>query len=164
MRLIPFAADHLDQLEAQPGQAVDAALFTPEIGAALVNDMARTLVADGRVLACAGIQPMWPGRAVAWAILSSQIGARGFLRYHRWVARALDDAHARGLWRIETTVDPEFDNAVRWAAALGFLYEGRMRGYAPDGRDHLLVARVSMHARGRARTEPKLENRMELRT
>lgn len=162
MRLIPFAADHLDQLEVQPGQAVDAALFTPEIGAALVNDMARTLVAGGRVLACAGILPMWPGRAVAWALLSSQIGARGFPRYHRWVRRALDDAHARGLWRIETTVDPEFDNAVRWAAALGFRYEGRMRGYAPDGRDHLLVARVDMRDRGRATGEKQVGNPTEV--
>lgn len=142
MKLVPFAAEHLAQLDLQASQEYDTAFCTPDYGAALVNDMAWSVVDGGVILACAGILPVWEGRAIAWALLSRRITPRRFGRFHLWVKRALDDAHARGIWRIETTVDPDFHNAVRWAAALGFRYEGHMRMYGPDRRDHLLVARI----------------------
>lgn len=141
MDLIPFAAEHVERIELQPGQRGDAAFCTRERAAALVNDLARSAVEGDAILACAGILPVWEGRAIAWALLSWRLDPHRFRRIHGWVRRGLEEADRR--WRrIETTVDAEFDNAARWAAALGFRCEGRMRMFGPDGRDHLLVARI----------------------
>ena len=142
MRLVPFAAHHLDSIDLQAAQESDGAFCTSSNGAPLVNDMAWTALDGDTVVVCAGIVEAWQGRGIAWALLSRHLSPISFRRIHRWVKRALDDAHVRGLWRIETTIDPDFDNAVRWAAALGFRYEGHMRMYGPDKRDHLLVARI----------------------
>lgn len=147
MELIPFVPYHVARIELQQTQEKDAAYCTPERAAALVNDMAWSVIQGDEIWASGGILPVWEGRAIAWALLSHRIGPSRFRRIHTLVKRGLEEAHRRGYWRIETTVDPEFDNAARWVAALGFRYEGRMRKFGPDGRDHLLVARVREPAR-----------------
>ena len=92
---------------------------------------------------CAGILPQWPGRAIAWALLTRELTARHFLRVHHKVLNVLLGAHGRGARRIETTVDAGFDAGHRWARALGFSPEGLMRSYSPEGRDHVLYARIA---------------------
>lgn len=94
------------------------------------------------ILGCAGVLPEWEGRAIAWALLSDSISPRRFRAVHAAARKGLDEAHGKGYRRIETTIDPSFPAAIRWAAALGFDFEGLMKAYTPDGRDMYLVARV----------------------
>src|SRR5690606_19986480 len=47
-----------------------------------------------------------------------------------------------GVRRIQATVDAECHRAIRWIERLGFEFEGRLRSYGPDGRDHLIYGRV----------------------
>jgi RimJ/RimL family protein N-acetyltransferase len=44
--------------------------------------------------------------------------------------------------RIQATTDPEFGPGQRWLLMLGFVQEGRLRAYTPDGRDQLMYARI----------------------
>jgi RimJ/RimL family protein N-acetyltransferase len=46
------------------------------------------------------------------------------------------------LWRLQATVDENFDAGIRYLYALGFYLEGVMKQYGPDKSDHLMMART----------------------
>jgi len=141
IEFVPFTPAHLLALRLQAAQAdLQPLLGQPEYGAALAGADTWTGLVDGRVVGCAGVLPQWPGRAIAWALLTRDLTARHFLRVHLKVLRVLRGAQDRGVRRIETTVDAGFDAGHRWARLLGFRPEGLMRAYSPDGRDHVLYA------------------------
>lgn len=58
---------------------------------------------------------------------------------HRAVKRFLDSSPVR---RIECSIDPRSEMAVRWAVRLGFKYEGTMDAYTPQGDTMDLYARI----------------------
>lgn len=95
-------------------------------------------ICNGTVMAIAGLSKQWEGRAIAWSLLSPNIGHH-FIEIHRAVKRALAQTHMR---RIEAHVDPTFASAVRWIQMLGFEREGVMKQFSPDGRDMDLYARI----------------------
>ncbi|HVO02199.1 MAG TPA: hypothetical protein VMT54_08355, partial [Candidatus Cybelea sp.] len=84
-----------------------------------------TALDEAMPIACAGFQMPWPGRAIAWAVLSLHAGRR-MLAVTRAVTRALDAAAAE---RIEAHVLVGFDAGLRWAAALGFKREVLLRKF-----------------------------------
>ena len=140
MKIEAFHPDHLASMLLQPAQeAMRAVLSDPSYGESLrQSGPCYSAVVDGVVIACAGLIPQWPGRAVAWALISGSAGSQ-FVGVHRAVRRALDVHQFR---RIETGVTSEFDAGHRWVRMLGFEREGRMRAYTPDGRDCDLYALV----------------------
>ena len=140
MNIQPFHPEHLSALLLQPAQAgMRPVLADPSYGESLAQaGPCYAAMADGAVIACAGLIPQWPGRAVAWALVSSAAGPH-FLGVHRAVKRALDVHPFR---RIETGVVSDFDEGHRWAKMLGFVREGQMRAYTPDGRNCDLYALV----------------------
>ncbi|MBN3848523.1 hypothetical protein G3N58_17060 [Paraburkholderia sp. Ac-20342] len=92
-----------------------------------------------RVLACGGLLPWWSGNASAWIAVAADIGAARMLELHHIVRRFLNSRPER---RISADVLTVSQNGQRWARALGFVDEGRMRAYTPDGLDAELYARV----------------------
>lgn len=144
LAFVPFRPHHLATLRLQAAQTYLQPLMTDaQYAAALTGPHAWSGVLAGRIIGCAGIVPQWPGRAVAWALLTRELSAAHFLRAHHKVAAVLHAAHRDGHRRIETTVDAGFDAGHRWVRALGFAPEGLMRAYSPEGRDHVLYARVA---------------------
>jgi hypothetical protein len=143
IEFIPFRPEHLASLRLQAAQAyLQPLLLNPEYGAALVGPDTWTGVIGHRTVGCAGVLPQWPGRAFAWALLTRELTARHFLRVHHKVSDVLHRAQCNGTRRVETTVDAGFDAGHRWTRALGFKPEGLLRAYSPEGRDHVLYARV----------------------
>jgi hypothetical protein len=142
MRLRRLREGHLLSISLQPVQVALRGGMTEAVACALARGPGLAVIDRGDVLACVGIVPCWPGRAVAWALLSDRIQPNRFLAVHRRVKAALDRHGMRHPWRIEIQVDPTHLAALRWAAMLGFLVEGRMRRYLPDGRDMILMARI----------------------
>lgn len=146
MRFRAFHPYDLIGLQLQGAQDyLQPLLDRPEYGRALQMDgLAFTGVLDGRVLGCAGILPQTQWRAIAWALLGGDIPPRCWPAIHRLVLRVIDEAHLRGYQRIEATIDPDFDAAIRWARMLGFRDEtpGGMGGWGPDGKAHHLYASV----------------------
>ena len=144
LSFIPFQPEHLEGLRLQRAQRhLKPLLAIPEYGRQLVTPYSWTGVANGAVVGCAGLLPQWPGRAIAWALLTPQLDARQFLRAHLRVRRVIETAQRDGMRRIEASVDAAFDAGHRWALALDFAPEGLMRRFSPEGRDHLLYARIS---------------------
>lgn len=141
--VVPFEEKHLAMIAPtlQPRQHGMLSFFSlPGYADSLLDHgEAYTMLVDGDVIACAGVQEAWTGRGVAWALLSTKAGAH-MRALTRVVAHYLN--HLAVLRRIEAYVDPEFKAAIRWAKLLGFEMEGRMRAFGFDGSDNLMFARV----------------------
>ena len=135
MRIVPFKAEHVDEIKFQ-GAQVQLSVEEVEF---LESEVAYTALVDGKAVASAGLIYQWEGRELAWAFVS-ELGASNFRTLHRYIKKGLDD---RPIKRIEMTVDCDFPQAHRWAKMLGFKLEAeRMVAYSPDGRDMALYARV----------------------
>jgi hypothetical protein len=141
LKVIPFEAPHVELLDEQEqSRHLTGHISAAEVRA-LKNEYAYTGVADGQVMVCAGVMPMWEGRGQAWCYLSRDSG-RHLVAITRAVRRFLDIAP---FVRLEMTVDCSFDAGHRWARMLGFKCEAeRMVAYGPDDRDYALYARVKL--------------------
>lgn len=136
-RLMPV---HLLHIAPQPAQA-EAGMWREHLASPedlLSAGPAFSAIADGRVLACAGLAQCWPGHWLAWAVLTFGIGAR-MTAITRAARAVLDDIDAH---RIEMLVRAGHDAGARWALMLGFEHEGRLRRYGPAAQDHDVYARV----------------------
>lgn len=102
------------------------------------HHLAFTALADGKVVAIGGVEPIWQDRALAFMFVSEDAG-KHFRSIHKAVKRFLDEAPFK---RIEANIDIGFKEGARWMKLLGFELEGYMRAYRPDGADMLLYARV----------------------
>lgn len=132
--------EHLEALILQPAQQFARAnLEQKGYAEALAQGEAFALLSEGRVVACAGVVPMWEGRGDAWALIAADIGPKGMHEAHYVVRKYLEKSALR---RIEAACDAAFLQAHRWLYLLGFAYEGPLAKYTPDGRDCLRFARV----------------------
>jgi len=140
MIVVPFEPEHVERLQLQYAQlsALDV-LAKPGYAASLKKaGPAFSAMVDDEIIASLGVIPQWTNRAVAWGLVGEKAN-RHLLAVHRAVTRFLDMTEYR---RIETSVATQFAEGHRWARMLGFVNEGTMRAFTPDGRDCDLYARV----------------------
>jgi hypothetical protein len=135
MIIVPFKVEHLQGLRLQPMQA-GSPIVSPATAGLLGH--AFTALSEGVPVACGGLYEIWPGRALAWTYLGADCG-REFMALHRTVSGHLRDAKWR---RVEAYVEAGYRNGTRWVEALGFEFEGLLKGFMPDGKDMNLYARV----------------------
>jgi hypothetical protein len=133
MHIVPYAPHHLHRLALQPHQQHLSVALREHGWAEQVADAGPcwSALVHGEPIACAGFQECWPGRAVAWAILSETAG-RHMHALTRAVRRALD-AHPAA--RIEAQALVDFAPALRWTRLLGFAPETVLRNFH-RGRDY----------------------------
>jgi hypothetical protein len=142
----PYRAGDMLKVDVQAAQADIApqlAELAPDLEPAVIESgMAWTGLYQGQIVGCAGIQPIWPGRANAWALI-------GPVPRHCWVKVTLKvraeiaAAHAKGWRRIEATPADAFPAGRRWVELLGFERLCRLEAYDPFGNDHWLYAHVA---------------------
>lgn len=97
---------------------------------------------DGRVLGCAGMQSVAPWVADFWLIPSGLIPEYP-LAFHKTVLAKFKELLASSTARrIQGVVDPKFPERTRWIERLGFVKEGTMRAFGPDGQDMDLYAMI----------------------
>jgi len=108
-------------------------------GKALARASIAFTAMDGmKIVCCAGVIQPWPNRAQAWSLLCVDID-RYIFSVYRATKRFLDERQFR---RVECTVDPTNPKAIHWATRLGFVREGTMRCYTPQGDTMDLYARI----------------------
>lgn len=140
IQIVKMKPHHLRELRLQPMQAgLSTTIANEEYAESLANtDYAFAVLADGRVIACAGCLEMWENRAYAWSMISADAG-----RHFFGFIRAVDGFLKQAPWRrIEAAVQSDFEQAHRMIRLLGFEFEGRMRAFSADGVDNDLYARV----------------------
>jgi RimJ/RimL family protein N-acetyltransferase len=139
MDVVPFETVHLETIMLQPAQQHFFSYFNSEYAEALkLSGPAFTGIHEGCILGCAGLVKQWENRAIAWALLSSDIGNE-FVRIHRAVDRFLN---LTDFDRVEAHVDADFEQGHRWIKMLGFKEEGYMKRFNPNGGDAVLYARL----------------------
>lgn len=105
--------------------------------------LAFALIDGGLVLAAAGVQPVWPGRGLAWMLPGRWMERRHWGRVLAASERQISVLLAGTFHRIECLVDPLNAAHHAWALRLGFDGEGLLRGVMPDGADHIMMARLA---------------------
>lgn len=145
MNIVDFEPEHLERVLPQPNQAGFTASMD-SIDMALLRRPGLSfsgLSPRGAVLGCAGVVPMWPGVAQAWAVFS-EAALREPVTLTRTVMREIEGiAFSLALRRLQATVAEEHREGARWLAFLGFELEGMLVNYGPRGvGDYWMYGRV----------------------
>lgn len=144
IRIVPFAPEHLTAIAPGPFDAIAVEGLDLRAMAASRADVgpAWSAVADGRILGCAGIVPLWRGVAAGWLFGGEEL-RRHPVALHRAVARGVPQAmRGLGLHRLQISVHENFAASLAWVERLGFVKEGAMPGYGPNGDNYIRYARV----------------------
>jgi len=144
IRIVRFEPWHLAMIA--PGAVDLTALEGVDLsalgGVHAAHHMAFTALAGTAVLGSAGVALQWRGVGTAWLLVSDRLRAHP-LFMTRAVIRGIRKAEADlDLHRLQITVRAGYEAASRWAERLGFVFEGEMPGYGPNGETHLRYARV----------------------
>lgn len=141
----PFDPADLAGLVPQHAQALEAvgvADWRAMAACAASQGPAWTGRLGGRVIGCAGVALLWPGRAHAWCWLACDIPITAWPAIHRAVMRRLAQLPALGIRRLEAEAAFDFRAGNRWLRMLGFQDEGLARAFSPCGRDFVRYARI----------------------
>jgi len=142
--LRPYIASDLESLILQPAQSHLQPLLLGRGYAQTLEAceawtfLLREAQGSEKVLACLGVHPLHPARALAWSLIAGDAG-RHFHAIHRAARRYL---RITPYARIEAHVDAGFGAGARWLRLLGFECETPqgMRAFSPEGRTCHLYA------------------------
>lgn len=96
----------------------------------------------GGVIGVIGFNKIWDGVVRAWAVFGVDV-QRYPIAFHKLILRLIEHyTFILKIWRIEITVLCSFNQGIKWAESLGFIREGCMKKFGPDGSDFYLYARV----------------------
>lgn len=120
----------------------------PEHAAALCPGgsalMAQDDDAPPRVVLAGGVATVWPGRGLGWAIIRPGTSRRRVAFAARYARARLGKLlRVDRFHRIEASVIVDYAAGHVLVRGLGFEREFTARRYGPDGRDHVLYARLA---------------------
>lgn len=141
MKIVPFTAKHLEDIDIQESQLEELKMMTEDILQMVENQCPSftCLDDDGTVLFCGGIVPMTTTRACVWSYLSKDL-KKNMVKITNACKAYFKLTPYR---RLELHVKCDFDKGHAWARLLGFTLEcERMRCFDPNGDDYALYAMV----------------------
>jgi hypothetical protein len=133
-------AQHLRLIRPQERQIDDARYYLNEMVYMVDDSIALSAWAGATCIAAAGLYPLHPQRALAWALLSGQAS-----QHLRPIVRQMNAVIATyPARRIEMTVEGGFEAGHRLARLLRFRCETPcgMPAFYPHGTDGFLYART----------------------
>lgn len=143
LKIEPFQPLHLVEIELPPRwSSEEIHTLRRTIGAVYQRGPSYTAFYEERVIGCGGVHEFWPGVGEGWAVFCVRIGEfkRELLRYSReYLDVIMDEGNFR---RVQATAQAAWPEACSFLERLGFVREGTLRGYGPEGEDHIMYARV----------------------
>jgi hypothetical protein len=107
------------------------------------HSLCYTLRSPGGEVGCIiGAYRVWPGVYEIFAV-TSDVMAKYPIGFHKAVLKLF--AHAPKFFRahrFQATVRANYDQGCKWLEAFGFVAEGLMKGYGPDGADYFIYGRA----------------------
>lgn len=141
LEFVPYKAGHLRVMLPQGAQRSDHAVLALPGNAEALEEGFGLSAWDGlRCVAVAGVLPITPHRAIAWAVLSEQAAPSMMQIVHK----ASGSLNLLPYRRIEMTVREDFKAGHRFARAVGMTLETPepMRGYGANGDDEMMYSRI----------------------
>lgn len=133
----PYAAHHLSKMKLKEVHSSEVGLDVP------LNAFATTFFYGDDPVAIFGASQLFRGVFHVWAFLTEDVKKHP-IAFHREVVKLIDwwfkNAQLR---RMQMSVKVGFSEGSKWASLLGFVPEGVMKNYGPDGSDYLLFARIA---------------------
>lgn len=133
--------EHLSYIQVQDEQRTDqAAMLRTDYAEIACSHIALSAWVGNTCVGAAGIVPIYSHRAVAWALLSKNIGP-ALVPVTRKIRRVLDMDMTP---RVEMTVAVDFKAGHIWARLIGMKLETPtpLRKHGVRGEDEMLYARV----------------------
>lgn len=144
--MIWLPPDDVLRMLAVPGIATTGILrSTPDAADVHGNPSRTTHPGSTKIIGCAGVLPVRPGLAQAWAIFGD-IPRRCWPAVVGRIRVALERAHLAGARRIEAQVRRGFGPGCRLARLVGFEVEGILRAWGPDGSDFFMYSKLAADA------------------
>lgn len=135
IQIVPFQKEHLGRIKLREVHNINRIVE--------VKTQALTFMRDGDPIAIVGFVQLSPGILTVWGLFSDLIKEIP-LSFHRSVKLLIEHAFdSYSLRRMQMSVRVGFTEGWSWAQALGFVCEGVMSNYEPDGSSAWLFARVS---------------------
>ena len=148
IKIVDFIAAHAEDLIEQGRQDfgvladADTTMKPYFDTVAAQPGMAYSMIEDGHLITSAGVYKVWDGVGEAWLLPSSRLLAKP-RKAVKAVRSFLDNVSEReGFRRVQATTHADFARGRRFLEWLGFENEGVLRGYGPDGSDHIIYARI----------------------
>jgi hypothetical protein len=133
---------HRIRLPSDPSDDCRSVLSDSDESRVALRYDAKTMCEGEKILAIAGVAPLWKGVGTVWTLISDEAREHG-MRLSMGVYRLVNMLHVeRGYWRLQATTVRGDEPARLWIVGLGFSYEGTMVAYGPDGMTHDMYARV----------------------
>tara|TARA_R100000306_G_C4354253_1_gene131798 strand:+ start:582 stop:1016 length:435 start_codon:yes stop_codon:yes gene_type:complete len=143
---VPFEAWHLDWIDFNI-DAFQSMMRLPCPTADHAKALATfcdayTGLREGKVVACAGIMPLWNGVADLWMYLGKETFTDKRLAC-KVIKYYLDDIIKRhDIHRFQAVVKADYCKGIRFAEFFGFKAEGIMKAFGPNKEDFIRYARV----------------------
>lgn len=145
-QIVPLAINHLELLELQEHELqyvetiphyLDYIFENSELGWSWAG------IGQGKVVCCFGLRPIWKGVAEAWLVPGK--GLEDHARTLLVGARTLFDQAVSDsdITRLQIYVKEENEVALRFAKAIGFDVESKLRKFGPEGADYIGLVRFS---------------------
>lgn len=132
--------EHLRLIRPQKNQEGEAAYNVPLAEDMVEDSVSMSCWENEKCIAAAGVYPIWPGRACAWALLSEDARKHmvAIVRHMRLVLNTFPAL------RIEMTVAAGFQQSHKLARLMGFTCEtpNGMTYFFPDSKAGYLYALV----------------------
>lgn len=140
-KIVPFEIEHFDMMEIDENSHLRREFRQiyedyPNRGPAFT-----LLGKNDQPLACGGIFIQRHGVGEIWMLTSRELinNPVSAVKAGRYV---MERADRMNLHRVQATVFINDNRGRRYVEAFGFVFEGLLRKYGPDGSDYLLYARV----------------------
>jgi hypothetical protein len=97
----------------------------------------------GEIIAMFGVKAIWPGVGHCFGIVT--VNARQYMKTLVLAGREMVELASDpkfGFWRLQATVDVNFDRGIQYLVGLNFNIDGLMPQYGPNREDHLMMSRL----------------------
>lgn len=136
-----FKIAHSDGFPSRP-IFLEGALEFLETIAQRKDSFIETIMVDNEPAAIIGLIVQWRGCATVWSITSDRVG-KAKKNFHKHTLEAIKDySRILSLHRLQMNVRADYPKGIEWAESLGFVNEGKMLKFDPEGKDYFRFAKV----------------------
>lgn len=145
LKIVPFEPEHLAIVNPRSFEEKELLLIGDPVAEAREfsrRGLGFTGFINDQILGCAGAVQLWPGVAEAW-VVSTALVPNFKLAFHRAVKAYFEIViETLKLKRVQAAVHCDHEVSHKWVKRLGFIPEGIMPCFGPDGADYVRYGRI----------------------